>query len=248
MVYPIDDYNNNNDIVNIRDSQGNVVDYLYDANSNLTKFIETIGTKKYTTAYDYNKDDRVKKVTLASGAVNYTYDTLSRLKQSEINTGSSIYKTIYSFKNGTEANSTTNLISEIDNNGTKIGYTYDKNNNIETITEGNNSIKYYYNELDELVREDNKVLNKTIKYSYDKGGNILSKSEYPYTTGETGTATKTYNYKYADSNWKDKLTEFDGKAITYDAIGNPLTYDGWTYAWEEGRQLNQFPEMAKLII
>jgi hypothetical protein len=27
----------------------------------------------------------------------------------------------------------------------------------------------------------------------------------------------------------------NGKAITYDAIGNPLTYDGTTYSWQ-GRQ------------
>jgi len=39
-----------------------------------------------------------------------------------------------------------------------------------------------------------------------------------FTIGDFGTATKTYNYKYEDSNWKDKLTEFGGKAITYDAI------------------------------
>ncbi|MGY0374142.1 hypothetical protein [Clostridium sp. JNZ J1-5] len=24
---------------------------------------------------------------------------------------------------------------------------------------------------------------------------------------------------------------------TYDAIGNPLTYDGYTFTWEQGRQL-----------
>ncbi|KGK81000.1 hypothetical protein DP68_18760, partial [Clostridium sp. HMP27] len=52
---------------------------------------------------------------------------------------------------------------------------------------------------------------------------------------------KTYEYKYEDTNWKDKLTSFyDGKVakqITYDAIGNPLTYDGYTYTWEQGRQL-----------
>lgn len=27
------------------------------------------------------------------------------------------------------------------------------------------------------------------------------------------------------------------KSITYDAIGNPLTYNGWTYTWQNGRQL-----------
>ena len=52
-----------------------------------------------------------------------------------------------------------------------------------------------------------------------------------------GTAISTIPYTYGDANWKDKLTAYNGKAITYDAIGNPLSYDGWTYAWENGRQL-----------
>ena len=39
-----------------------------------------------------------------------------------------------------------------------------------------------------------------------------------------------------DGNWKDKLTSYDGKGITYNAIGNPLSYDGWSYTWE-GRRL-----------
>jgi RHS repeat-associated protein len=240
-------YNNNNDIINIRDSNGDVIDYLYDENSNLTKIMETISAKKYTTSYEYDKDNRIKKVSLNEGTINYTYDTLNRLKQSEINTGSSKFNTIYSFEKGSTSGATTSLISEVDNNGSKIAYTYDKNNNIETITENGNSINYYYNELDELKREDNKILKKTIVYSYDKGGNILSKSEYPYTTGDLGTITKTYNYKYEDSNWKDKLTEFDGKAITYDAIGNPLTYDSWTYSWEEGRQLKSISGNGKKL-
>ncbi len=36
---------------------------------------------------------------------------------------------------------------------------------------------------------------------------------------------------------KDLLTSFDGQTITYDEIGNPLTYrDGMSFAWEKGRQ------------
>ena len=135
---------------------------------------------------------------------------------------------------------TTEQVKSIDNNGKKIEYTHDKNGNIETIIENSKKIKYYYNELDELIREDNQVLDKTITIAYDSGGNILNKVEYAYTTGTLGTATKTSTYAYSDANWKDKLTSFnDGtaKPITYDAIGNPLTYDGYTYTWEEGRQL-----------
>ena len=42
-----------------------------------------------------------------------------------------------------------------------------------------------------------------------------------------------------NSNWKDKLTAYNGAAITYDAIGNPLTDGTWTYTWQNGRQLQQ---------
>lgn len=86
--------------------------------------------------------------------------------------------------------------------------------------------------------EDNQVLNKSIAYAYDAWGNLFSKTEYPYTTGTLGTPTRTYSYSYDNPNWKDELTSYDGNSITYDAIGNSLTYDGWTYTWEEGRQLS----------
>ena len=43
--------------------------------------------------------------------------------------------------------------------------------------------------------------------------------------------------RYGDSNWKDKLTAYGDTPITYDAIGNPLTYRGYTLTWQNGRQL-----------
>ncbi len=55
-------------------------------------------------------------------------------------------------------------------------------------------------------------------YAYDRGGNILSKTAYAFTTGTVGTAVRTYTYGYTDTNWKDKLTVFDNSTITYDAI------------------------------
>ena len=132
----------------------------------------------------------------------------------------------------------TPLVRTISNNGNAISYEYDANNNIETITQSGQTIRYYYDELNQVTREDNAVLNKTITYSYDTGGNILTKTEYPYTTGSLGTPTRTISYAYGDANWKDKLTAYDGKAITHDAIGNPLTYDGFTFSWQHGRQLS----------
>lgn len=46
---------------------------------------------------------------------------------------------------------------------------------------------------------------------------------------------------YGDSEWKDLLTTYNGQTITYDAIGNPLTYrDGITMTWQNGRELATF--------
>ena len=139
-------------------------------------------------------------------------------------------------------------MASISNNGVVTQYTYDANNNISTITSGGKAIAYTYNSLDELVREDNQVLNKTIVYSYDAGGNILSKTEYPYTTSTTlGTATNTITYTYGDSTWKDKLTSYNGNAITYDAAGNTLTYNGYSFTWEVGHQLSAISGNGKNI-
>ena len=88
---------------------------------------------------------------------------------------------------------------------------------------------------------------KQLGYNYDRGGNILSKVRYAYTTGALGTALETIPYAYGDANWKDKLTAYNGKAITYDAIGNPLTDGTWTYQWQASRQLKQMTKSGTTI-
>ncbi|MCM0649711.1 discoidin domain-containing protein [Clostridium swellfunianum] len=184
------------------------------------------------TQYEYDKDNKPSKVILNNNKqLSYQYDSIARLKNKTISTDTP-YTTSFSYMAGING-STTNKIEAINNNGKSISYSYDKNGNIKTITDAGRQILYYYNELNELIQEDNQVLNKTIIYSYDDGGNITSKLEIPY---GAGAVRKTINYAY-DSVWKDKLASYDGKPITYDAIGNPLTYDGWSFEWEEGRQL-----------
>lgn len=114
--------------------------------------------------------------------------------------------------------------------------------NIETVTE---LCSYIYDEVGQLVRENNAELNKTVVYVYDKGGNIAQKKEYAYSTGELGEAVSIINYTY-DSVWKDKLTAYGNTQIQTDAMGNPLNYvrtgiDGVTSSanleWN-GRQLS----------
>ncbi|WFF71985.1 DNRLRE domain-containing protein [Proteiniclasticum sp. QWL-01] len=208
----------------------------FDPNGQATQITESFGEKSYNTAYTYDKDGKLTKLTNAGGSMTRTYDSLGRLVTITLEAGSTNAITSYTYKAGTNG-STSNLVETVTDPDKTISYTYDDNGNIKTINSAGKLITYTYNELSELVREDNEVINKTITYRYDAGGNLLEKKEYACTTDPLGTPDKTISYGYADTNWKDKLTSFDGKAITYDAIGNPLSFDGWTYTWEEGRQL-----------
>ena len=99
--------------------------------------------------------------------------------------------------------------------------------------------QYAYDELGQLIREDNKDANKSYTYTYDSRGNILEKKTYAFTLGTLGTVQSTHTYGYATDSWKDRLTSYNGQTITYDAIGNPLTYNNgsaYTFTWE-GRQM-----------
>ncbi len=101
----------------------------------------------------------------------------------------------------------------------------------------NAKVSYTYDSLNQLKRENNKDLNKTLEYTYDNSGNITAVKEYAYNTGDLPqTPTKTITYTY-DSVWKDKLVNYNGQTITYDSIGNPLTYrNGMSFSWF-GRQM-----------
>ena len=114
---------------------------------------------------------------------------------------------------------------------------YDANGNITQL----GTTKYVYDNLNRLVRENNLGIDKTITWCYDVGGNILSRTEYAYTTGDLAgvTPTNTYTYTYGNS-WKDQLTSFNGQNISYDQAGNPTTYKGATLTWTRGRLLASY--------
>ena len=115
-------------------------------------------------------------------------------------------------------------------------YTYDGKGNITAVYDTTTTpetllARYAYDEANQLVREDNAQMNKTVTYAYDKGGNIVEKTEYPYTLGSPGTATDTIGYTY-DSAWNDLLVEYDGVDLYADDIGNPQEYThGREFSW-----------------
>ena len=113
-----------------------------------------------------------------------------------------------------------------------LRHTYDSFGNIKTISEnGTLKVTYTYDQWNQLVKEVHNG-GDTIEYTYDNGGNLLTKKV-------NGTVSQTYSY--GNTEWKDLLTGFNGQSITYDAIGNPLSYNNgtaYTFTWKNGRQLS----------
>ena len=63
-----------------------------------------------------------------------------------------------------------------------LKYAYDKMCNIEKVYEnGELAIRYQYDALNRLVREDNKPLDKTYIMVYDNHGNIVKRREFAFT-------------------------------------------------------------------
>ncbi len=142
---------------------------------------------------------------------------------------------------------TTDMIADLtyrisNGNTDREKYSYDKEGNISAIHEnGRLKVKYTYDALNRLIREDNKELDLTTTFEYDNGGNLLRQNEYAYSLVDTDELTDGNEivYTYAESR-SDKLTDFNGEAITYDANGCPITYRDNNCEYTRGTLLSKY--------
>lgn len=128
-------------------------------------------------------------------------------------------------------------------------YTYDTQGHIRTIfKDGSLAASFQYDEAGQLNRVNDAATQTTTIYSYDVGGNLTQKREYPYTISENPENVRnTVTYGYEDAGWKDKLTSYGGKQIVYDEIGNPVQYEGKQYQWTAGRMLEGYTDESYKI-
>ena len=214
----------------------------YDEFGNVASFKEKMNNSaSYETAYTYNIENQPTQ--LRFGADNrkltYTYDPIGRLYR-RVAVGAANYTTQYAYFDPDPEDTilTTPLVTSITQNGQNFSYTYDNVGNITSVTRNGLTTTYEYDSLGQLTRDNDPHAGKSTMYLYDCGGNMTGYLSAPYTLAPTlEGVNETVFYTYGDSNWKDKVTAIGGKAITYDAIGNPLTYDGWTFTWKVGRML-----------
>ena len=189
-------------------------------------------------------------MTAATGdSLSFGYDTLKRLNRVTVKNGSSvILNTAYAYRDVSWNRGSAQVEFRNVRLGSDSGmllegkkYVYDDVGNLKEIREStgdfNKLVEYAYDSQNQLTSEAYYKSGEaeayiTYNYTYDTAGNLLTVSQKK---GNTTTLLQTYTY--GDAQWHDLLTAVNGQAIPYDASGNPLSYGGWSFGWQNGRQL-----------
>ena len=259
----------------MKDGISNVTtDYSYDLTGRLVQSAQS-GSRSGRSSYTYDNMDRV---TMQHNFVNdytqwmtYTYGDdglLSHSSQHNMGTDFS-----YTYLNCVESETVkwnnqavltnhygyvmdTQMVQSIQpviggvNQG-YYSYGYDKAGNIRSVSKnGELLLQYWYDGLGQLTRVDDARQQKTFIYSYSDVGNLEYKAQASYTTTANllGPPSNYVYYGYSDSEWPDLLTMYNGQSISYDMIGNPLSYrDGMTMSWQNGRQLASLQKGSSVV-
>ena len=189
-------------------------------------------------------------MTAATGdSLSFGYDALKRLNRVTAKSGSSIImNTAYAYRDVSWNRGSAQVEFRNVRLGSDSGmllegkkYVYDDVGNLKEIRESTGDfsklVEYAYDSQNQLTSEAYYKSGEaeaylTYNYTYDTAGNLLTVSQKK---GNTTTLLQTYTY--GDAQWHDLLTAVNGQAIPYDASGNPLSYGGWSFGWQNGRQL-----------
>ena len=223
-------------------SDGTLTTYDYDRSGSLAKLtfsddnVNIYSGKYYTNEKGMPEDVVID--TLDNTLIHYNYDEFCR---TESYSYGPLIRTYEYAENG---DSTSNQVVRITDEN-KYGYLF-HSYSFEYIEDGKFYLSfdnyeqeiydYYYDDLGRVV--ENYTNGDLFEYSYDTGGNL---------TSVVYNLDPLHTFTYGNANWKDQLTAFDGKAITYDANGNPLTYDGYNYTWQRGTLLSSINGNGKNI-
>ena len=222
--------------------------YTYDDKGRVTEYNCKMSTNginlSQNYAYNYDsKDNLLNSMTVNNDSISYTYDAVERLAGKTVTgTGINLQNTYsYHTKSGSYM---TQQIAEhtvsIHNTTVKeYRYTYDNLGNITGVYWGDTLIYgYEYDEQGQLTSEIWWEDDIAVEYIYDDYGNMLGFKEY--NADKSIFYIEVMLYEYENSQWKDRLTSYDGVDFTYDAIGNPrYYYNGYdyTFTWKNGREL-----------
>ena len=213
-------YNSGNVTVAKANDQTNIV-YSYNTTKDENNASETvsgvIGNKNYSV------------VSTENGIVN-TYDNKALSAESAVN--DTVTTTNVKVNNTTAftVTETENETSDEKSYGSGLTFTDNYNNpdklQISSSSDGTNTVNYTYYDDGQLHTVSGN--NYSASYTYDGRGNLTEKTINDVTT----------NYGYTN----DRLTAVGDIPLTYDSIGNVLSYGDKHYTWSSGRNLASITE------
>lgn len=199
----------------------------------------------YDYTYKTDSTHALESITVNGSTIKPKLDVLGRNKGKEICIGSDkiAEESIAYRKVGDHATNMPTTIRFGNKFGDKFAlvdslrYAYNKMGNIEKVYEnGELAIRYQYDALNRLIREDNKVMSTTVLYSYDNNGNILKQRKFAFTLKniidieELESEDKVYIYD------GDKLLSFNGAECAYnETTGMQTKYRGKSLGWTNRR-------------
>ena len=219
----------------------------YDSYNRVNRLVQRLEGSKTKTGLVYGDASKTQRPGLSYGLTvdgtqrqSLAYDAMARCTKEEVTLpGGQKRENRFIYGTIDHLTDTDGLLSSMSNGADSWEYTYDAAGNITKIVCGEKSITYQYDELNQLIRENNGVLGITVLYAYDAGGNMTSRKTYAYTEGTPQTLQKNETLSYRTDGWKDQLVSWNGYRYVYDAGGNPTLLRGVPLTWGEGRRLKK---------
>ncbi|WP_181358672.1 MULTISPECIES: RHS repeat-associated core domain-containing protein [unclassified Stenotrophomonas] len=187
-------------------------------------------------AWGYDGLDRIVRVVSAQGEVNYGYDLVGR-RTSMVADNQPEMRYIYD--DGDRLIGQRQL-------GEVVEYTYDSVNRRTSMTLPNQvRAGYAYNEGSQLTG-----------LAWSRGGQALGNLGYAYDNrGLVVSQTGTFSSKslpsasIGENSFDDnqRQTRYNGQALTYDANGNLLTYEGRVLEWNSRNELVRVSESGEVV-
>ena len=212
-----------------------IVNYLYNSEDCILqkKFKYKNNSHNQVNTFD---NEKLLSTSLDGVLITYNYDDLNRNISKNI--GNILNQSITFNSLGKR---TSNIVSKYDINGDEYTCLYDDELNVKEIYLNNVLIsKYEYDNYNELINEKNYNTDLEIIYTYDTSGNLVSRI---YKNMNTNNTLSTDLFTYSNTNWEDQLTSYNNNAITYDAIGNMISYKNSAYTWVNGNELSNITNL-----
>ncbi|MEW6294679.1 MAG: DUF6443 domain-containing protein [Candidatus Diapherotrites archaeon] len=231
------EYNYFGDLNSVTDAEGHKTEYYYDT---LGRLVKEVHPDTGTTELKYDDEGNLIQKITPKGTINYEYDALNRLTKIDYPSGTDVINAYDSCLNGKgklcqvtdesgitsfeydERGRLTKETAKIDGKAYVTEYTYNSADGIETIKYPDpqrTTLKFYYNELNQIDHADNLTLSLQLaSFSYNPNNSV---KEVDY-----GNQVKA-SYDYYPRDWMKSIDIKDPgnnalfqRYFEYDAAGN----------------------------